>query len=385
MGLPAVVGAAGATAQVVEGQELGLDGDAGICQPAPSPSLRAVLLQAQRRVQAIRKRDREEFGAGGLNSTATADGVRLRLMANVRGPADVKAAVEGGAEGIGLYRTELLYADALDAPDEQEQFELYSAALREMGSSPVVLRTLDAGGDKPMPCLDLPKEANPFLGLRGLRFSLAHPGVLVTQLRAALRAGAGGDLRIMFPMVTLVEEARAAQSHVREVAEELRAEGLPFGRCPVGMMVETPAAALASIHLAREVDFLSIGTNDLMQYTFAADRSNAAVSHLSDPFHPVVLGLVRRVATAAESAGIQWEVCGESAAEPLLAALYVAWGASALSVSPGSIPSARRAISSVQVKTWAQDDVILDSCATAGEVKAVLAGAFEPIRPPAAP
>jgi phosphocarrier protein FPr len=346
-----------------------MDGRSGRYYPMPDDSVRRWVEVEQERL-AQQNSINAEFRHAATGPVA---GHAVRLMANVQDGIGVEAARAEGAEGIGLYRTEFLFSRGSRPPTEQEQFETYAHAVKAMDGRPVVFRTLDAGGDKPFACLNLPREANPFLGIRGLRFSLANPGLFGTQLRAILRAAALGQVSLMFPMVAMAEEVHQAKWLVQDARRQLADEGLDAGPCPVGIMVETPAAALIASQLATQVAFMSIGSNDLVQYTMAADRSNAATAYLASPYHPAILTLVDRVASAAAGNGITWSVCGESAADPLLAMLYLAWGAQSLSLAPPSIPAHRRFVNQTQFAAEALDPRVVTSMETADEVKHHLA------------
>jgi phosphoenolpyruvate-protein phosphotransferase len=258
---------------------------------------------------------------------------------------DAETALQHGADGVGLLRTEFLYLERDVAPSEEEQFEAYSAILAVMGQRPVVARTLDIGGDKPLPYLRLDPEANPFLGWRAIRFLLEEPELFKPQLRALLRASPGHDLRIMFPMVATLEDIRRIKALVGEVRQELTEKGDPVSdKLQTGIMVEIPSVAVLADHFAGEVDFFSIGTNDLTQYTLAADRTNAKVAHYSDSLHPAVLRLISQVIETGHSAGIWVGVCGELAGEPAAVPILLGLGLDEFSMAPGSIPRAKAII-----------------------------------------
>jgi phosphocarrier protein FPr len=275
----------------------------------------------------------------------TLDGVAVAVEANIAGPQDVAAAVAAGADGVGLLRTEFLFQGAASMPDEGEQAAAYAAAADALGGRPLTIRTLDAGADKPLPYLDLAAEANPFLGVRGLRLSLALPDQLRRQLRAVLRAAAGRNVRVMFPMVADVDELRRARDILDEARASLADEGVPVPpSLETGIMLEVPAAALLAEKLAPLVDFFSVGTNDLTQYTLAAERGNAGVAALFDPLHPAVLRLIQQAAAAASAAGRRIAVCGEVAGDRLAVPLLVGLGVAELSMNPSAIPAAKQAV-----------------------------------------
>lgn len=283
--------------------------------------------------------------------TVTSDGHQIHLFANIGSPKDISKVLESDAEGIGLFRSEFLYMDCDTLPDEDMQFKAYKYVLEKMDPKPVIIRTLDIGGDKELPALDLPKEDNPFLGYRAIRICLDRPALFKTQLRALLRASIYGHLEIMFPMISCLEELDAAKRLLDEVRLELAEEGLPYSlSIPVGMMVEVPGAAVMADAFAKEVDFFSIGTNDLTQYTLATDRGNTKVAHLYNACHPAVLNLIKYTIESAHKNGIPCGICGESAGDPILQPLFINYGVDELSMSPSSILKSRMAISSLKYK-----------------------------------
>ena len=341
LGLPAVVGLGEAVLALEEGTELLLDGDAGVVYVRPEAATvaeyRAELEARDRAARAAREAAHEP--------AVTRDGHRVEVAANVGSPHDLPAALASGAEAVGLLRTEFLFLDRDSVPTEEEQYDAYREIGAALEGRPCVVRTLDVGGDKPLPYLPQPPEANPFLGVRGLRLALAHPELLAAQARAVLRASAEYRLELMFPMVTTLEEFRAARSLVEEARATLAAAGVPVPEdLGVGVMVEVPAIALAARAFAPEVDFFSVGTNDLAQYTMAAERGNEHVAALADALHPAVLRLVREVVVAAE-ANRKWVgVCGEVAGDPVAVPLLVGLGVAELSMSPPAIPAAKEVV-----------------------------------------
>ncbi|MGC8945854.1 MAG: phosphoenolpyruvate--protein phosphotransferase [Anaerolineae bacterium] len=343
LGLPAVVGMGPGVLQIPSGTMVVLDGGAGLLLVEPDPqTLGLYRARAGRRAGASRRPAAPADGPA-----VTRDGHRVLVAANVGTLEEARLAREVGADGIGLLRTEFLYLGRPTLPDEEEQYHSYRAILELFGDHPVVLRTLDVGGDKRLPGLELPSERNPALGLRAIRLSLARPEMFRPQLRAALRAGVGHNLKIMFPMVTTVAELRAARTFLEECRAELQAEGHPVADVAVGMMVEVPSAALMADRLAEEVDFFSIGTNDLSQYVMAADRTHAAVAPLADALHPAVLRLVRDVIAAAHARGKWVSLCGEVAGDPLAIPILLGLGLDELSMNPTAIPQAKRVIRSL--------------------------------------
>lgn len=347
-GVPAVVGVGDPLMDLEHGDVLLVDGDRGEVIVAPD--------EAQRRAfhdQAARAARQERTARAASGEPAlTRDGRRVHIEANVGSVDEASAAVHAGAEGVGLLRTEFLFLGRSAPPGEEEQAAVYRAIFERLGSRPVAVRTLDAGADKPVPYLPLPAEANPFLGYRGVRLLLDHPDLLKVQLRAMLRAASGSRVRILFPMVATLEEWRRARALVEAVQREMRAAGpAPAGTCEIGMTVEVPAAVILADHFAREADFLTIGTNDLTQYTMAADRGNANVAHLNDGCHPAVLRLVQRVVEAGHTTGIWVGVCGELAGDPDAVPVLVGLGVDELSMTPAAIPRAKAI-----VRQWTFED-----------------------------
>ncbi len=341
LGIPAVVGVGPDLLRLAPETMLALDGDAGLIHVDPDE---ATLDQFQARRRAWLARQ-EAARAAGQAPAVTLDGHRVEVVANIRGVADARVALEYGAEGVGLLRTEFLYLDRETAPSEEEQLTAYRAIAQVMGQRPLIIRTLDVGGDKPIPYLDLGEETNPFLGWRGIRLCLDRPEILRTQLRAILRASPDHQIKVMFPMVSTVEEVRAAREILSQAQDELRQEGIPFDEeMEVGIMIEVPAAALQAEQLAQEVDFFSIGTNDLSQYTMAADRTNAQVAELADGLQPAVLRLIKAVIDAAHAAGIWVGLCGELAGDPLAAPVLLGLGLDEFSMNPPAIPAVKQAI-----------------------------------------
>ena len=340
--IPAVQGVAGALRQISNGALLVVDGEKGcIYRQPPEPILEEYKEKQrefeQRRQMLRRYRDK---------STVDAQGQSVPLYANIGGVQDAQAALEAGAEGIGLFRTELLFMNQDHMPTEEHQRRVYQQVATLFAGKPVIIRTLDVGGDKAVEYLHMQPEANPFLGHRAVRYCLSNPDLYLVQLRALLRAAAVyKNIRIMLPLVTSLEEVRAAKALLEQAKEQLSAEGLVFDEnIPLGIMVETPAACQIADLLAQEVDFFSIGTNDLTQYTLAVDRGNPLVESLYTPYHPAVLRSIRQIITAAHQAGIPVGMCGEAASDPALIPLFLAWGLDEYSVSPSSILATRHII-----------------------------------------
>ncbi|MDE5166867.1 phosphoenolpyruvate--protein phosphotransferase [Paenibacillus larvae] len=343
MEIPAVVGLNDVTAKVKSGDYVILDGAKGILLINPEESVIASYKELQQKYEA-RLQELKKFHD---KPSVTADGHLLEIVSNIGNPQDAHAAERSGAEGIGLYRSEFLYMGRQSLPSEEEQFDAYKVVAEIFGSkAPVVIRTLDIGGDKELPYMDLPKEANPFLGYRAIRLCLDRKDIFKTQLRAILRASSFGNIKLMYPMIATMQELREANAILAEVKQELDKENIPYNReMEVGMMIEVPAAALVADQLAREVDFFSIGTNDLVQYTMAADRMNERVSYLTEPFNPAVLRLIRNVINAAHQQGKWAGMCGEMAGNLTAILLLVGLGLDEFSMSAGSILSARALMS----------------------------------------
>jgi phosphotransferase system enzyme I (PtsI) len=359
--IPAVLGAHGITGRIREGDKVILDGSTGLITIHPSAE---TLKQAD---QLRKTYSARQQALGRLRDLPceTGDGVNVTLRANLGSVLEVETALTHGAKGVGLYRTEYLFVNRNDLPGEEEHLGVYRQVLEGIRPEIVVFRTFDLGGDVAAQSLGKSEDLNPVLGLRAIRLALAQKDVLRTQLRALLRASALGPLRILHPFISGLEEVRSVNSLLKEVAAELADEGTEVAETPpVGIMVETPAAALMADVLAREVDFFTIGTNDLVQYTLAADRGNERVSYLYDPLHPAVLRLVGGVVRAAREAGIDVSVCGEMAADPISAALLVGMGVRELSMNPHAVPRIKevlRTITTAQAEAWTKKAMTIPS------------------------
>jgi phosphotransferase system enzyme I (PtsI) len=341
LGIPAVCGLRGAAEQLPEGLEVGVDGTVGWIYTEPDEAIRdrlEILAQQQRTVS--RKLDYlRDLPA------ETPDGHRVRMMANIELPVELTEAVDRGAEGVGLLRTEYLYFQHRDIPSEEDQVVTYGQVLRRMPGKPVIFRTLDVGGDKVSDYLGAKREYNPFLGWRGIRFSLSNRSLFKAQIRAIYRAGAHGDAHLMFPMISGVEELREALAVCSEARDELTAEGREFrADMPIGVMVETPSAAMIADHLAGECQFLSIGSNDLIQYTLAMDRGNSRVSYLYRPLHPAILRTIRSVVDAGHAAGAWVGLCGEMGSETRLAEVLLGLGLDEISMHSAALPKIKQVI-----------------------------------------
>lgn len=343
LGLPAVVGLIDATSKITSGDRLILDGTNGTLIPRPTA---AVLAQFADRAQREQAAQRELASLAGAEPVMT-DGTRVTLLANVDLPDEAAPAAASGAGGVGLMRTEFLVLGRTAMPSEDEQYEAYAKVLRAFGTLPVVIRTYDVGGDK-LPIGGFPHEPNPFLGWRAIRMCLDEPELFKVQLRALLRAAVHGNARILLPLVVSVEEVRQARFLLQEAAAELTRRGVPFkADVPLGVMIETPAAAMSADSFVGEVQFFSIGTNDLVQYTLAVDRGNASLVTRFTPLHPAVLRLIARTVQVGHGAGLEVEVCGEMASQPLMAYALLGLGIRTLSVAAPGIPVLKRIVRGV--------------------------------------
>lgn len=339
--IPAVLSVDGIVDMVSDGMTAVVDGCDGICILDPSPE-EIEEYQAKREKYLSDKALLEVYRG---KDTVTADGAKVHLYGNIGNPEDAKQVAACDGEGVGLFRTEFLFMGASELPSEEEQFQAYKAAAETMEGREVIIRTLDVGGDKDIPYLGLEKEDNPFLGFRAVRYCLQNKDSYRVQLRALLRASAFGDIKIMVPLVTCVDEIRSVKALVKELMAELDAENIAYNKdIQVGAMIETPAASLIADLLAKEADFFSIGTNDLTQYTMAVDRGNAKVAYLYSPYNPAVLRSMKNIIEAANAAGIMVGMCGEAAADPLLIPLLISFGLGEFSVSATSVLATRGTI-----------------------------------------
>lgn len=339
--IPAVLSVDGVVDMVSDGMTAVVDGCDGICILDPSQE-EIDEYQAKREKYLSDKALLEVYRG---KDTVTADGVKVHLYGNIGNPEDAKQVAACDGEGVGLFRTEFLFMGASELPSEEDQFQAYKAAAETMEGREVIIRTLDVGGDKDIPYLGLEKEDNPFLGFRAVRYCLQNKDSYRVQLRALLRASAFGDIKIMVPLVTCVDEIRSVKALVKELMAELDAENIAYNKdIQVGAMIETPAASLIADLLAKEADFFSIGTNDLTQYTMAVDRGNAKVAYLYSSYNPAVLRSMKNIIEAANAAGIMVGMCGEAAADPLLIPLLISFGLGEFSVSATSVLATRGTI-----------------------------------------
>jgi len=363
--IPAVVGLRDITKKVKPGSTIIVDGNSGkvIINPTPRQIER---YKEKKRKFLIYKKSLENLKS---LPPKTIDGREIELAANIAGPEEVDLAMRDGAEGVGLYRTEYLYMNRSSLPSEEEQLEAYRAVVEKVAPYSVIIRTLDLGGDKFLSHFPVPREINPFMGCRAIRLSLELVEVFKTQLRAILRAAMYGKVKVMYPMISALEEVRKANRILSEVKEELKREGLSFSdSVDIGVMIEVPSAAVMADILAREVDFFSLGTNDLIQYTLAVDRVNEKVAHLYQPLHPTILRLIDNVVKAAHREGIWVGACGEMASDPLGVSVLLGLGVDELSVAPTSILEIKKVIRELN---WEETQKIVSHLLNLGTSKQV--------------
>ena len=379
--IPAVSNLGEVTELVTDQDPVIIDGELGVVILHPTPE---VLADYRSRIEDLASREQGLLETREL-ATETRDGVAVRLMANLDLPEELEDVLRFGAQGIGLYRSEFLFIEkSPELPSEEEHVDLFRKLVEATAPDPVVIRTYDLGGRKLSQELLETREDNPVLGLRGIRLTLARPGVFKGQVRALYRAAVHGDLRVLLPMISNVEEVRAFRAFADAVMEELEAEGLPYRRdVPLGVMIEVPSAALTADILAREVDFFSIGTNDLIQYALAVDRNNEHVADLYQPCHPAMLRMLASVFQAADEAGIGVSVCGEMASDLRYAPLLVGMGLRTLSVTPRSVPTLKTRLRELEVSALRELAARCRLASTASEVEEILGGALQGMLVPA--
>jgi phosphotransferase system enzyme I (PtsI) len=345
--IPAVLGLEKATVTIKNDEIIIVDGNAGVVVINPSDS---TLIEAERRKSEFEAR-RDAYARSSHLPAQTKDGLRLSVMGNIELPEEVVSVLDKGGDGIGLYRTEFLYMRKTTFPTEEELFERYKDVIDVMPNKPVIIRTLDINGDKAVSYTSKDDEVNPVLGLRAIRYCLQKPDVFKTQLRAILRAAVYGHVRILFPMISRINEIRQTKRLLKEVEQSLEKDGLPHAKkVQIGIMIEVPSAAIMADAMAKEVDFFSIGTNDLIQYTMAIDRGNRQVAHLYNPMHPAVIRLIKQVADAARHNNIPVSICGEVAGEPLYLPILLGMGLKELSTNSQAIPVVKNTIRELDIE-----------------------------------
>jgi len=378
LNIPAVVGLERITEEFRGTEEVIVDGEEGIVILRPTPQ-KVREYTDRKKAYSVRIRDLAKFAR---LPAVSKDGKTLRLVANIEFPEEADLSLRSGADGVGLYRTEFLYLNRQDLPTEEEQFETYRRVVERFSPHPVTVRTLDLGGDKFASQIDLAAEMNPAMGLRAIRFCLREPEIFKQQIRAILRSSSYGKVRMMFPMISGVGELRDALAVVEEAKAELRKRRAPFDKkLQVGIMVETPSAALVPDLLAREIDFFSIGTNDLIQYSLAIDRINEHVSYLYEPLHPAILRLIRKIVEGGHDAGIPVAMCGEMAGEPLYTYVLLGLGLDELSMNAAAIPRVKRIIRKAVAYEAKEFTASLLAHGTAQEIQKILRRKMEELFP----
>ncbi|MDR0302731.1 MAG: phosphoenolpyruvate--protein phosphotransferase [Treponema sp.] len=367
-GIPTVMGVHGLLDAVKQGQLAVVNADEGEVILDPENEVAA----EYRKKYELFSRDRQDAQTYLSKQAITADGEKIDIGLNISAVTDDELAASANVDSVGLFRTEFLYIGRDTLPDEEEQISAYKKVLERFGECPVILRTLDIGGDKQLSCMDLPREENPFLGNRALRFCFSNPDIFKTQIRAALRASVYGNMWLMFPMVNSIDDIRRAKEIIASVKEELEKEGKPFGQFKTGIMIEIPSIALLADFAAQEVDFASIGSNDLCQYLCAADRMNIEVEPYYQSYHPAMFTLIKKITAVFEKNGKPVSICGELASDPLAIPALVGLGLRKLSMGTASVAAAKRALCSLTVKQSQEIAQKVLECSTAEEVKRIL-------------
>ncbi|MDR1135776.1 MAG: phosphoenolpyruvate--protein phosphotransferase [Clostridiales Family XIII bacterium] len=367
-GIPCIIGLRGLLNKLDECGTVIMDGKTGDVIINPP----AELLADYRGKLDRETKNKKKLEAYISKAPITPDGVQINVYANIASAAEARMSLENGGEGVGLFRTELLYMGFSETPSREAQFKTYSRIAKDLGSKPLIIRTLDVGGDKEIAYLGIEKEANPFLGYRAIRYCLDHESLFKDQIAAVLQAAKYGNIKLMFPMISTMDELMKAKRLVNETKAELLSQGTEFADIPIGMMMEAPAAALMADAFAQHVDFFSVGTNDLIQYLFAADRNNDKVSHLNSYYHPALFRCVNAICTAALKHEIEIDICGHAGEAPDLIPIWIAMGISGLSVSIPSIPLVKKIICETRAKDAREllDKVLQFN--TSGEVKEYL-------------
>ncbi|MCL6458657.1 MAG: phosphoenolpyruvate--protein phosphotransferase [Gorillibacterium sp.] len=372
MGIPMVIGLEGKLQRPIQtGDILIVDGESGQVLVNPKVSV----IECYQGIKARLHDERELLQDIAAFPPVSKDGKRLEIRANISSLKELERSIEQEIPGVGLFRTEFIFMDRASVPSEEEQFQIYRQAVEKLKGNPLVMRALDIGGDKAISYISLPEEENPSLGLRAVRILLIRQDLFRTQLRAIFRASQYGPIRILLPMISSLEELRAAKDIINDVREELQAQGIPFcSDIPIGIMIEVPAAAILADLFATEVDFFSIGTNDLVQYVLAVDRMNESVAYLYDPYHPAVLRMIHHTVSAAKAAGIPVSVCGEMAGDPLALPLWLGLGIQEISMSVQSYLPIKKSLlnTSAEESKHLLDKVLL--CQTSDDIRRLLLG-----------
>lgn len=369
MEIPAVLGIENICQKVKNTDVICIDGTKGEVVINPDQAT----IQKFQQLEAEYKKQKESLSNYIGKTTRTKDGTKIELVCNIAKPEEIKQVIECDGEGIGLFRTEFLFMDTDRLPTEQEQFESYKQVAQQMKGKPVIIRTLDIGGDKAVPYLGLEQEENPFLGFRAIRFCLQRTDIYITQLKAIVKASAYGNIKIMVPFITKVEELREVKKLVSQIMATYDEEGIAYNKkIEIGIMIETPAACLMADALAKEAAFFSIGTNDLTGYTMAVDRGNAKVAHLYSTYNPAVLRAIKRIIECAKKEKIMVGMCGEAAADPKLIQLFLALGLDEFSVSPASVLKVRKVISECDITSYKEKIEQIMQCSTEQEINNIL-------------